>query len=52
MKWQEVGERCVMRASKRVLFPKYNEDIQVQYDDMGSACSMSWERRNACRLLV
>jgi hypothetical protein len=36
----------------KVIGSKYNQKDQVKEDEMGRACSMNREKRNACRLLV
>jgi hypothetical protein len=35
-----------------ILFSKYNLNDQVKEDEMGRACSMNWEKRDAYRILV
>jgi hypothetical protein len=52
MMWQEVGGSCRRGATSIVLFAKNNYIKQVKDDEMGKACSMYVEKRNAYGILV
>jgi hypothetical protein len=52
IKWQAAEENFILRSFVTCTPPKQNQKDQVREDEIGRACSMNGEKRNACRILV